>query len=114
MVAVAFGFSGVVEEQSQVEHVGTLKAVKQWRIGIVRGGFGFPDAVELFDAHQSVFIGRILMIELMLDKAGELAEFGDVFAEHIDVMHRAKDGRDASALAENSQKAFADMLVGKE
>jgi hypothetical protein len=61
-----------------------------------------------------VFVGGVLMIKLMLDETGELAEFGNVFAEQIDIVHRAEDWRNVSALVENGQKALTDVLIGKK
>ena len=51
------------------------------------------------------------MIKFVLHEAGELAEFGNVFAEQIDLVHRAQHRRHFAAPFEDGQKRFAHMLV---
>ena len=70
-----------------------------------------PNPVELFKADQRVFVGGVLMIKLMLHEAGEPAEFRNVFAEQIHLMHGAQHRRDAAAAFENGQKRLAHALV---
>ena len=65
-------------------------------------------------AHQGVLVGGVLVVELVLHQAGELAELGEVLAEQIHLVHRAQDGRDAAALVEDGQEAFPHVLVGQE
>ena len=83
VIAVAVGFAHVVEQQRQVEDEGPLHLLEQRGIGGCRGGFGLPDAVQLLEAHQGVLVGGVLVVELVLHQAGELAELGQVFAQQI-------------------------------
>ena len=48
-------------------------------------------SIELVDADQCVFIGRVTMQELVLDQTGQLPEFGNVSPQEIDTMHRSKN-----------------------
>ena len=54
------------------------------------------------------------MIELVLDQAGEFAEFGQVLAKQANLVHRAQHAPDIAALIEDGQKGFPDVLVGEE
>ena len=58
-----------------------------------------------------MFVGGVLVIKLVLHQAGELAEFGQVLAQQIDLVHGAQDGRDVAALAQNLAKRFVDVRV---
>jgi hypothetical protein len=51
------------------------------------------------------------MIELVLDEAGEAAEFGNVFSEQADFVHGTENGRDISALIQDFQERRADVFV---
>ena len=106
VVAVAVGLAHVVEQQGQVEDEGPLQLLEQRGVGGVGRVFGLPDAVQLLEAHQRVLVGGVLVIELMLHQAGELAELGQVFAQQVHLVHGAQDGRDAAALVEDGQEAF--------
>ena len=80
----------------------------------MRLGLRLPHPVQLFKANQRVFIGGILMIELVLHEASEPAEFGNVFAEQIHLMHRAEHRRHLAAALQEGQKGFAHVLVVQE
>ena len=114
VVAVAVGFAHVVEEQSQIEHEGPLQLLEERSVGGVGRGFGLPDAVQLLDAHQRVLVGGVLVVELVLHQAGELAELGQVLAQQIHFVHGAQDRRDAPALVEDGQEAVPHVLVRQE
>ena len=101
---VAFRFAHVVQQQRQIEQARAFEALKERRVIFVRLGLGLPDPVQLLQANQRVFVGGVLMVKLVLHQAGELAEFGNVFAEQIHLMHRAQDGRNFAAPFENGQK----------
>ena len=47
----------------------------------------------------------------MLHETGELAEFGDVFAKQIHLVHGAQNGRDAAALVEDGQKGLPHVRI---
>jgi len=57
------------------------------------------------------FVGGVLMIKLVLHQAGEPAEFRNVFAEQIHLVHGAQNRRDAAAAFENGPKRLAHVLV---
>ena len=114
VVAVAVGFADVVEQQGQVEHEGPLQLLEEGGVGGVGRRFGLPDAVQLLEAHQRVLVGGVLVVELVLHQAGELAELREVLAEQIHLVHGAQDGRDAAALVEDGQEAFPHVLVRQE
>ena len=111
---MAVGFAHVVQQQRQVEHERPFQLLEQRGVGGVGRRFGLPDAVQLLEAHQRVLVGGVLVVELVLHQAGELAELGEVFAEQISLVHRAQDRRDAAALVEDGQEAFPHVLVGQE
>ena len=111
---VVSGFADVVQQQRQIKQAGTFEVLEERRVIFIRRVLGLPDAVELFQADQRVLVGGVLMIKFMLHEAGELAEFGDVFAEQIHLVHGAQDGRDVAALFENGQKRLPHMRVVQE
>ena len=61
-----------------------------------------------------MLVGGVLVVELVLHQAGELAELGEVFAEQIHLVHGAQDRRDAAALVEDGQEAVPHVLVRQE
>ena len=83
VVGFATCFAGIVEEEGEVEEEGAIQLLEEGGIGGAGRGLGFPDAVELLEAHEGVLVGGVLVVELVLDQAGELAEFGEVFAEQV-------------------------------
>src|SRR5258705_3254331 len=58
-----------------------------------------------------MLVGGVLVVELVLDQAGELAEVRNVSAQQADLMHGPEDGRHVAALVEDLKKRFADMFV---
>ncbi len=108
---MARGFADIVQQQREVKQAGALKALKQRRVILIRRLLRLPDFVQLFEADQRVFVGGVLMIKFMLHEAGQLPEFGNVFAEQVDLVHRAQDWRDLAAPFEDGQESFADVLV---
>src|SRR5829696_1711650 len=61
-----------------------------------------------------MLVGGILMIKLVLHEASQLAEFGNVLAEKIHVVHSSQNGRNVPALIENFQECFPNMFVMEE
>ncbi len=108
---VVLGFADVVQQQREVKQAGPVQALKQRRVIFIRRLLRLPDFVELFEADQRVFVGGVLMIKFVLHEAGQLAEFGNVFAEQVDLVHRAQNRRDFAAPFEDGQERFADVLV---
>lgn len=108
------GFTGVVEEQSEVEQERTFEVAED--IAVLGEGrfFGFPDLVEFGEADEGMLVGRVLVIELVLDEAGEFAELGDVFAEETDLVHGPEDGGDVAALVEDFEEGLVDVFVAEE
>ena len=111
MIAMAVGFTHVMEQQGQIKHVRPLQTLKQRRIRIVRRVFRFPNAVQLLQTNQGVLIGGVLMIKLVLHQAGKLAELGKIFAKQVHFVHRAENRRDIATLVQDLQKSFPHMLV---
>ena len=108
---VVRGLADVVQQQREVKQAGPFEALKQRRVMFVRRLLGFPDFVELFEADQRVFVGGVLMVKLVLHQARQFAEFGNVFAEQIHLVHRAQNRRDFAAPFEDGQERFAHVLV---
>src|SRR5208283_4170514 len=111
---VVFRFADVVQQQREVKQAGAVETLKQRRVMFVRLVLRLPNPVELFEADQRVFVGGVLMIKLVLHQAGEPAEFRDVFAEQIHLVHGAQNRRDAAAASENGKKRLAHALVVKK
>jgi hypothetical protein len=88
-----------------------VQGFEKRRVIFIGQVFGFPDAVELLEADQRVLVGGVLMVKLVLHEAGELAEFGNVFAEEVHLVHGAQNGRHLAAPFENGQKRLAHVLV---
>ena len=57
--------------------------------------------IEFVDAYQSVLVRRIPVQKLMLHKAGELTEFGNVSAKKIDAVHHSQDAPHSPFVGEN-------------
>ena len=88
---VVFRLAHVVQQQRQVKQARAFEALKERRVIFVRLVLGLPNAVQLLQADQRVFVGGVLMVKLVLHQAGEPAEFGNVFAEQVHLVHRAQD-----------------------
>ena len=108
---VVFRFADVVQQQREVKQAGPFQTLKQGRVMFIRLVLRLPDPVKLFQADQGVLVGGVLVIKFMLHEAGELAEFGDVFAEQVHLVHRAQNRRDAAAAFEDGQKRLAHVFV---
>ena len=74
-------FTRIMQQQSEIQGGGSVDFLKHLAVFLIPFPAPFPQAVELFDAYQRVFIHRILVKKLVLHQAGETAEFGHVFAE---------------------------------
>ena len=105
------GLADVVQQQRQVKQAGPFQPLEQRRVMFIRRVLGLPDLVELLEADQRVFVGGVLMVKLVLHQAGELAEFGNVFAEQIHLVHGAQNRRHLAAPFEDGQERFAHVLV---
>ena len=114
VVSGAEGFAGIVQEESQVKQKNVFDLLRDLGIGGVRRGLGVPDVVELFDADQRVFVGRVLMVELVLHKAGEAAEFRQELPQQAHLMHRPQHGGDVAPLVEDLQERCAHPRVAQE
>ena len=86
-----------------------LQAFKDFRIVILGCRILRPNAIELLEAHERMLVSRVLMIELVLNQAGQLAEFGNVFAKQPHFMHGTQDRRHVSTLVENFEKRFTHV-----
>ena len=114
MAAGARGLAGVVQQQREVEHERPLHRPENLRVIAVGGFARFPNPVKLFEANQGVFVGGVLVIELVLHQTGEPAEFRHEFAEKADLVHRAENGRHIAALVEDFQKRFVRVLIAQK
>ena len=74
-------FTRIMQQQSEIQGGGSVDFLKHLAVFLIPLPAPFPQAVELFDAYQRVFIHRILVKKLVLHQAGEAAEFGHVLAE---------------------------------
>lgn len=108
------GFTGIVEEQSEVEQERTFEIAED--IAVLGEGrfFGFPDLVEFGEADEGMFVCGVLVIELVLDEAGEFAKLGDVFAEETDLVHGPEDGGYVAALIKDFEEGLVDVFVAEE
>src|SRR5262249_36604726 len=104
----------VVQQQREINERGAIEFLKQLRVTGMRRSGGAPDAIKLLETHQRVLVRGVLMIKLVLNEAGELAELGNVFAEKIHLVHGAKDDGHVAALAENGQERFAHVFIGEK
>ena len=84
----------VVHEQRQIKHERIFKLLEQFPIGSQLRIFGMSERVQLFDAHQRVFVGRVAMKEFMLHETCQVAEFRNVTPQKIYAVHHAKNPAD--------------------
>src|SRR5438309_8942300 len=103
--------TGVVEEQSEIEHVRVLEFFEEIPVGAQFRILGLHHLVELVDADQGVFVRGITMEKFVLDQAGELPEFRDVSSEEIDPVHHSKDTADVSFAGEDPSKYLAQRFA---
>ena len=54
-------------------------------------------SIQFIDTYQSMLVCCVTMEKLVLDQAGELAEFGNVSSQEINPMHHSKDPADFSS-----------------
>ena len=54
-----------------------------------------------------MFVRRVAVVELVLNKAVEITEFGDVSAENSEVMHQSKGATDLSLAGKNGEEGLA-------
>ncbi|MCD6052262.1 MAG: hypothetical protein K0Q55_3680 [Verrucomicrobia bacterium] len=111
VMAALIGLAGIMQEQGEVEEVRALQADEHLGVAVQRWRLGAPNLIQLLQAHERVLIGGVLMIELVLDEAGETAEFRDVFPEEIDVVHHAQDARHVTALANDLEECLVNVDV---
>jgi hypothetical protein len=64
------GLADVMEQQGEIKHEGPLDTVKQLGVIAVRRFVRFRDPVEVIDAGKGVFVRGVLVIKLVLHKAG--------------------------------------------
>ena len=114
MASAGHGFAGIVQQEGQMQDKRPFDGLKYLGVFVERRVSRAPNAIDLLDAHERVLIRCILMVELMLDETGELAEFWNVFAQQPHLVHPAKNTGDISALIEDLQKRFAHMLVAEK
>ena len=105
------GFAHVVEEQCQIEEFGSLQSLKQRRIILVRRLLRFPNFIQLLQANQRMLIGGVLMIKLVLHQTGQPAEFGKVFAEQVDLVHRPQNPRHLAPMFQYRQERLTHVLI---
>jgi hypothetical protein len=99
----------VVQQQRQIQQAGALQFLKDRLVIPVGRLGGLPDFIELFEADERVLIRRVHMIKLVLHEARQPAEFGNVFAEKIHLVHRAQNGGHLAAPVENGQESIAHL-----
>ena len=114
IVAVGERLARVVEDERQIQQVGTIEPFEDFAIpGVVRF-FGFPNRVELFQADDRMFVGGVNVVELVLHFAGQPFEFRQVFAEQPDFVHGAHRAADVPLLIENLDEGFPDVGIAEK
>src|SRR6185369_11851329 len=103
-----------MQQQRQVEHKRPLDLLKYLGVFVERSVRRLPNPVKLFETKQRVLISRILMIELVLDETGQLAELRNVFAEQSDFMHRPQNRGYIPTLVQDFEEGFPHVFVGQE
>jgi len=98
---------GVVQEQCKVQDEWSFQALEYFSVLGQWQRLGGPDFIQLLDASERVFIGRILVIKLMLHQTGEPAKFRNEFAEESHIVHGPQCSGHIAALVED----FPECLV---
>ena len=114
VVPRARGLPGVVQEDGEVQDRGVLELLEQLPVFRHLRVVAREQGVEFLNAHQRVLVGRITVKKLVLDKAEQRAELGEVAAQHAGVVHPAQDAGDPAALSEDVEKnlpGVAQILI---
>src|SRR6516162_1297441 len=97
----AHGLAAVVQEKCEIQNQWVGELLKQFAIMNQLRIIGRRQRIKLVDAHQGVLVGSIPVQELVLYKAGELAEFGNVPAKKIHSMHHPQNASHSAFLRQN-------------
>ena len=104
-----------MEQQREIKHRRILKLLEHRAIAAKFLLFREEDPIKLFDADESVFVGRITMIKFVLNEAGERAELRNVAPEESKIVHFAKDPADLAFAREDREESLprnAGVLEG--
>ena len=108
VVMVGIGSAaGIMQDQREVEQEGIFEFEEQLLVELVVRLFRDGEFVEPVDGAQRVFVGRVAVVELVLDEVGESPELGDVAAEEADAVHLAEGVGDAADPAEDGLEGLA-------
>src|SRR6476660_7857831 len=103
-VWAAHGLAAVVEEKCEIQNQWVRELFKQFAIMNQLRIIGLRQCIKFVDAHQRVLVGSIPVQKLVLHKAGELAEFGNVPAKKVHPMHHPQDASNSAFLGQNRRK----------
>ena len=85
------GLAGVVQEQRQIKHRRILELLEDRPISTKLFLLREQNAIQFFDADQSVFIGGIAVIKFVLHEAGQRAELRECSVREI-LNHASREG----------------------
>jgi len=100
-VWAAHGLAAVVQEKCEVQNQWVRELFKQFAIMNQLRIASLRQCIKFVDAYQRVLVGGIPVQELVLHKARELAEFGNVPAKKIRSMHHPQDASYSAFLGQN-------------
>jgi hypothetical protein len=80
-----------VKKQCQIQDKRVLELLKNLPIRDQLRVIGRSERVELVNADQCMFVGRVAMQKLMLHEARQLAEFWNISTQEIDPMHHSEN-----------------------
>ena len=111
---VMVGFNslpGIMQQQRKVQRGGPVNLLKHLVITPVLIPFFLPQSIESLEAHEGVFIHGILVIKLVLYKASQASEFGQVLTQKIQLMHAPQNMPHCAGLIQNFQESFMHMQI---
>src|ERR1041384_1973155 len=106
--------SGIVQKKREIENKRVVEFLEEPPVPAEFRILGVHYLVELVDAHQRVFVGRVTMKKLVLHETSELAEFGNVTAQKIDPVHHPEDAPDLALARHDATKNFPRLLAAPE
>lgn len=91
VIALIGGFARIMEKKGQIKDGWVFELLEQGAVTTEFLALGEQDPIELFDTDQSVLVGCVTMVELVLNEAGEGTEFRDVSSKKSKIVHLAQD-----------------------
>jgi hypothetical protein len=113
-VAVPLALADVVQEHAQHQKVGPLDLVEHLGNPLGGGGGARRERLEILHGDERVLVRRELVIDVVLDEAGQRVPLGQVAPEKAHLVHLAKRLRHPSPVAADVEEELARLRRAAE